>query len=146
MEGSEGSKLIMPSQFIKQRREEYRRPPQFDRKSVEDTAKQMFRGCSVHWSKTAVKGHRAVIMLSGDKDPKDLVPVVLEGKLPNIAKTLIVMFAAVQHLVVRNMADKIKLQQKAEEKKIHVGEGIQQNKPDVANVQTVGNQAPRIHR
>jgi len=118
---SEDRKLVMPSEHIKAQQEKYHRAPQFDKNSIAETAKEMFPGCEVHWSKTYLKENKMIILMSGKDDPKDIVPIVLEGKLPHIAKTLIIIYAAVQHVVVKNMAGRIKAQQSQEQKKIHTG-------------------------
>lgn len=85
-----------------------------------------------------------ILLLSGKEDQTDIVPIVFEGKLPEIARTLIVMFASIQHLVVRNMAENIKRQQAAEEKKVHGGD-VQQNQPDASDIRKSKIEAPGIH-
>lgn len=103
MESSENQTLPKESKPS----QESEKLPEINKKNIELTAKQMFPGCALYWSKTYVSKPRLVVVLENKSDQKDMVPLIIEGELPHIAKTLIVLFASVQHVVVRNMAKDI---------------------------------------
>ena len=124
-----------------------RQLPSFDKSNVEKTAKQMYPGCDVTWSKSNVGGERIVIIFPNvGKDGVQMVPIVMDGKLMGIAKTLIMMYAAVQHAVVMNIAEHAAQEEKSKkENTVHVNDDLQQDKPDATDVRPGEDKAPDVH-
>jgi hypothetical protein len=91
--------------------------PAFTRENIELTVKQMYPGSKVIWAKANGKKQKAIILIYGDKEPEDLVPVAVEGNLMQIAKTLVTMFACCQHFVLQRIKQEVainKMDEKAQ--------------------------------